>query len=90
MAAGVDKAFHELVAANLQKRDATLVPESTPVMVEKLASGKLRLHVKSGDGAERTLDGDQILVAIGRTPSFEGLALEVRLTVAEHRVMAQL
>ena len=43
--------------------------------VEMLDTGK-RMHVTSADGAQRTIDVDAILVAVGRSPNVEGLNLE--------------
>jgi len=44
------------------------------VRVEGAPSGK-RLHLRA-EGVSRTVDADAILVAVGRTPNVEGLALE--------------
>jgi pyruvate/2-oxoglutarate dehydrogenase complex dihydrolipoamide dehydrogenase (E3) component len=43
--------------------------------VETRATGK-RLHLRDGDPAERVIDCDELLVAVGRAPNVEGMGLE--------------
>jgi pyruvate/2-oxoglutarate dehydrogenase complex dihydrolipoamide dehydrogenase (E3) component len=43
--------------------------------IERLDAGK-RIHLVRADGAERAVDVDAILVAVGRAPNVEGLNLE--------------
>ena len=68
----------ELTAIVLDKikDEGVKILEATKVTsVEKLPSGKLRIHVESEKGAD-AIDGDTLLVATGRAASVEGLDLE--------------
>ncbi|MFG1932225.1 mercuric reductase [Mycobacterium sp. NPDC048908] len=70
-----DEDVSDEVAAILRDDGITVLTSSTPVAVESLEGGRLRLTVRTTDG-ERDIDGSHLLSAIGRIPNTEALAPE--------------
>lgn len=65
----------------LQKDGVEMALGATVIRVER--AGSDRVVVVSKDGKEQRINGDQILVGIGRTPNLDGLGLE-GVGVASH------
>src|SRR5579871_2056562 len=61
--------------ADILREDGIDVLLETSALRVSGASNSVQLSVRSADGAERTLEGSHLLVAVGRTPNTEGLGL---------------
>ncbi|PEG33379.1 mercuric reductase [Mycolicibacterium agri] len=70
-----DEDVSDEVAAILRDDGITVLTSSSPVAVEPLEGGRLRLTVRTTDG-ERNIDGSHLLSAIGRIPNTEALTPE--------------
>jgi pyruvate/2-oxoglutarate dehydrogenase complex dihydrolipoamide dehydrogenase (E3) component len=70
-----DEDVSEEVAAILRDEGITVLTSSTPVGVESLEGGRVRLTVRTHDG-ERQIEGSHLLGAVGRTPNTEALTPE--------------
>lgn len=68
----------ELVAMlsnRLQKKGVTILPHHTAYKVSE-KNGIITLHCKKDTGEQVIVDGDALLVAVGRRPNMHGLGLE--------------
>src|SRR5262249_42155830 len=63
------------VAAILRDDGITVLTSATPVRVEPVTDGRLRLTVRTEDG-ERQIEGSHLLLATGRIPNTEALTPE--------------
>ncbi|MGX7681738.1 mercuric reductase [Jatrophihabitans sp. DSM 45814] len=70
-----DEDVSDEVAAILRDDGVTILTSSTPVRVEPADGDRVRLTVSTQDG-ERTIEGSQLLSAIGRMPNTEALTAE--------------
>jgi len=70
-----DEDVSDEVATVLRDDEITILTSSTPVRVERVDGGRLRLTVRTEDG-ERQLEGSHLLSAIGRIPNTESLGLD--------------
>ena len=69
-----DNDIAEAVAEILREDGIEILLQSTPLHVERLASGHIQMRVQTADG-ERALTGSHLLMAAGRTPNTDGLDL---------------
>lgn len=65
----------ELVRASLQ-RDGVMLHEGSAATEAQRASDRIRLAIRTAKGAAQWLDGEHLLIAVGRKPRVENLGLE--------------
>jgi pyruvate/2-oxoglutarate dehydrogenase complex dihydrolipoamide dehydrogenase (E3) component len=70
-----DEDVADEVAAILRDDGITVLTSTTPLQVERVDGGRLRLTVRTEDG-ERRIEGSHLLAAIGRIANTEALAPE--------------
>jgi pyruvate/2-oxoglutarate dehydrogenase complex dihydrolipoamide dehydrogenase (E3) component len=69
-----DPEVSSLIAARFAAEGIEILCDSEVIAAERVAAGK-RLSLRRG-AATLAVEGDEILVAVGRTPNLEGLGLE--------------
>ncbi|MBI3599561.1 MAG: FAD-dependent oxidoreductase [Nitrospinae bacterium] len=70
-----DKELSDKLAERLKSEGLKIMTSAKAVRVSK-SNGKIRLSVEEKEGAIKEIDAEGILVATGRKPNTEGLALE--------------
>jgi pyruvate/2-oxoglutarate dehydrogenase complex dihydrolipoamide dehydrogenase (E3) component len=70
-----DEDVSDEIAAIMRDDGITVLTSSTPVRVEPVGNGRLRLTVRTQDG-ERQFEGSHLLSATGRIPNTEALTPE--------------
>ena len=68
--------YVELVRRRLIDEGVTLMEDTNVTSIEQDGDGKTLIHIASADGRVGTVTGSHLLVAAGRAPVLEGLALE--------------
>lgn len=64
------------VARALARDGVDVLTSAQVVRASRSATGARVLHLRTADGAERAIEGDELLVAAGRAPNVEGLGLD--------------
>lgn len=72
----LDKEISENLSRSLKRRGITVKPKFASKPVEKKESTITIQFLSTEDGNKETLDFDQVLVAVGRTPNVENLGLD--------------
>jgi pyruvate/2-oxoglutarate dehydrogenase complex dihydrolipoamide dehydrogenase (E3) component len=70
-----DKELSDMLAERL-KSEGLKILTSTKVVKASKFNGKIRLSVEGKEGVKKEIEADSILVATGRKPNTDGLALE--------------